>query len=128
MPTAVVLSGDNVFLLPDAEVVVDVERFERGVAGETAIELYRGDLLPDDLYEGWAEAERERLRMRYLGLLRSTGRWADLAAAEPLDEEAHLRLVQQYVDGGDRGQALRHLDTMAQLWQRRARGRPWPGG
>ena len=53
----------------------------------------------------------------YLGLLRATGRWADLLAAEPLDEEAHLRVVHQYVEDGDRGQALRQLDSMAQLWR-----------
>ena len=50
--------------------------------------------------------------MCYLGLLRTTGRWDDLVAADPLDEEAHLRLVQQYVDDGDRGPALRQLDSM----------------
>ena len=83
--TAVVLSGDAVALLPDERVVVDVELFDEASA-ERAIELYAGDLLPDDLYEPWAEAERERLRTRYLGLLRATGRWADLLAAEPLDE------------------------------------------
>ena len=55
--------------------------------------------------------------MRYLELLRSTGRWSDLVAAEPLDEEAHLRLVHQYVEDGDRGRALRQLDTMERLWR-----------
>jgi predicted ATPase/DNA-binding SARP family transcriptional activator len=127
IPTAVVLSGDVVALLPDARVVVDVELFDEvssahlsgrdASAAEKAIELYAGDLLPDDLYEPWAEAERERLRTRYLGLLRATGRWVDLLAAEPLDEEAHLRVVQQYLDEGNRGQALRHLDSMEQLWR-----------
>ena len=125
--TAVVLSGDAVALLPDARVVVDVELFDKAASdygsggdpssAEKAIELYTGDLLPDDLYEPWADGERERLRICYLGLLRSTGRWADLLAAEPLDEEAHLRVVHQYVEDGNRGQALRHLDSMAQLWR-----------
>jgi predicted ATPase/DNA-binding SARP family transcriptional activator len=119
--SAVVLAGDVVTLLPDAEVVVDVERFDR-LAGDPssvaeAIELYRGDLLPEDLYEPWAEAERERLRVAYLDLLRSAGRWAELVAAEPLDEEAHLRLVQQHVESGNRTQALRGLDAMAHLWR-----------
>jgi predicted ATPase/DNA-binding SARP family transcriptional activator len=127
IPTAVVLSGDAVALLPDERVVVDVEVFDEAAsaqlpggdasAAEKAIELYAGDLLPEDLYEPWAGAERERLRTRYLGLLRATGRWADLLTAEPLDEEAHLRVVHQYVEDGNRGQALRHLDSMAQLWR-----------
>ncbi|CUR60493.1 hypothetical protein NOCA1210132 [metagenome] len=121
VPSAVVLAGDVVTLLPDADVVVDVERFDR-VSGdpasvEEAIELYRGDLLPEDLYEPWADAERERLRVSYLDLLRSAGRWAELVAAEPLDEEAHLRLVQQHVESGNRSQALRRLEAMARLWR-----------
>ncbi|WP_426241634.1 ATP-binding protein [Nocardioides sp. LHG3406-4] len=121
--SAVVLSGDAVTLLPEAQVVIDAELFDRAAAAvdpsaaAPAIELYTGDLLPDDLYEPWADAERQRLRMRYLGLLRATGRWSDLLAAEPLDEEAHLCVVRQYVADGDRGQALRHLDSMAQLWR-----------
>jgi len=121
VPSAVVLAGDVVSLLPDAEVVVDVELFDR-VSGDPssvaeAIDLYRGDLLPEDLYEPWADAERERLRVSYLDLLRSAGRWAELVAAEPLDEEAHLRLVQQHLESGNRNGALRQLDAMARLWR-----------
>ena len=131
VPSAVVLAGDVVALLPDADVVVDVERFDR-VSGdpssvEEAIDLYRGDLLPEDLYEPWADAERERLRVSYLELLRSAGRWAELVAAEPLDEEAHLRLVQQHVEAGDRRQALRQLDAMARLWREELGVEPGPG-
>ena len=43
--------------------------------------LYAGDLLPDDLYEPWAEAERERLRTSHLQLLRAARRWTELLAA-----------------------------------------------
>lgn len=117
VPTAVVLAGDAVTLLPDAQVVVDVERFDTAASPEDAISLYRGDLLPDDLYEEWADAERARLRVRYLDLLRETGRWAELVAAEPLDEEAHLRVIEGYVEAGDRSPALRHLDAFEQLWR-----------
>lgn len=124
--SAVVLAGDAVSLLPDAEVVVDAELFDSAVSPESAISLYRGDLLPDDVYEEWADAERQRLRVRYLGLLRSAGRWAELLAAEPLDEEAHLRVVQQYVEDGDRSQALRHLEAMAKLWRDELGTEPGP--
>ncbi len=130
VPSAVVLAGDVVTLLPGAEVVVDVERFDRLAADPSAVEeaigLYRGDLLPEDLYEPWAEAERERLRVAYLDLLRSAGRWAELVAAEPLDEEAHLRLVQQHVESGNRGDALRRLDAMARLWHEELGLEPGP--
>jgi len=130
VPSAVVLAGDVVSLLPDVEVAVDVERFDRAAGdpmsvGE-AIDLYRGDLLPEDLYEPWADAERERLRVSYLELLRSAGRWADLVAAEPLDEEAHLRLVQQHVEGGSRSQALRQLEAMARTWRDELGAEPGP--
>jgi len=130
IPSAVVLAGDVVALLPDADVVVDVEQFDRASedpsAVQEAIDLYRGDLLPEDLYEPWADAERERLRVSYLELLRSAGRWADLVAAEPLDEEAHLRLVQQHVESGSRSQALRQLDAMARLWRDELGTEPGP--
>ena len=130
VPSAVVLAGDVVSLLPDAEVAVDVERFDRAAGDPSsvgeAIDLYRGDLLPEDLYEPWADAERERLRVSYLELLRSAGRWADLVAAEPLDEEAHLRLVQQHVEGGSRSQALRQLEAMARTWRDELGAEPGP--
>ena len=130
VPSAVVLAGDVVSLLPDVEVAVDVERFDRAAGDPSsvgeAIDLYRGDLLPEDLYEPWADAERERLRVSYLELLRSAGRWADLVAAEPLDEEAHLRLVQQHVEGGSRSQALRQLEAMARTWRDELGAEPGP--
>ena len=34
-----------------------------------ATELYRGDLLPEDPFEDWAEGPREAFRERHLGLL-----------------------------------------------------------
>ncbi|MHB8947049.1 MAG: AfsR/SARP family transcriptional regulator, partial [Bacillota bacterium] len=36
---------------------------------EEAVALYRGDLLPEDLYEDWTAAERERLQLLYLEAL-----------------------------------------------------------
>ena len=38
-------------------------------AYRTALELYRGELLPEDRFEDWAEGPREVLRERHLGLL-----------------------------------------------------------
>jgi predicted ATPase/DNA-binding SARP family transcriptional activator len=119
---AVVLSGEAVSLFPDARVSVDVEDFDAAAAAAVstedpaataaALDRYPGDLLPDDLYEPWTEQDRERLRLRRLELLRLAGRWDALVAADPLDEEAHLRLVQQHVRRGDRRAALRQLDQL----------------
>ena len=68
-----------------------------GAAGPAAeaVELYRGELLPDDVYEPWTE---ERARpppaRRTCEMLHLLGRWDTIVAADPLDEVAHLQLVQ----------------------------------
>lgn len=126
-PGGVVLSGDSVSLLPDAHIVVDADRFDAATDGyqssgdltaaRAALEVYAGDLLPEDAYEPWTAEARHRLHARYVELLRATGRWTELVAAEPLDEEAHLRLVHVHLHDGDRAGALRQLDAMDRLWQ-----------
>src|SRR5947209_12531410 len=67
---AVVLRGGVVELAPAAEVMTDVERFERG--DESA---YGGELLPDERYEQWTLGPRARLRERRLAAIRSKGPW-----------------------------------------------------
>src|SRR5919199_3716293 len=71
-----VLSGELLELCPDVTLWVDVEAFERAVeaarrarepaAYRAALDLYAGDLLPEDRYEEGAEARREELRRLYL--------------------------------------------------------------
>lgn len=78
----VVRSGDTLSIAP--EVLVDVTEFTRGVRavlenaidGRQAIDQarqalarYRGDLLPDSIYEPWTTEARERLRRQRLTLL-----------------------------------------------------------
>ncbi|NYJ08388.1 NB-ARC domain-containing protein [Petropleomorpha daqingensis] len=109
----VVLADDAVSLLPAADVRLDVTDFEQAAEPDAALDSYAGDLLPDDVYERWTEEHRDRLRLRRLALLRQTGRWATLVAADPLDEEAHLRLVREHVDAGRRAAALRQLQALA---------------
>jgi DNA-binding SARP family transcriptional activator len=53
-------------------------------AARAALARYRGDLLPSDPYESWAELPRQRLRNQALGLLDLCADWA--ARAEDLDE------------------------------------------
>jgi DNA-binding SARP family transcriptional activator len=55
---------ERIALCPDVELWVDVETFE-----EAAIELYVGDVLPEDRYEEWAEGRRGELVRTYLTLL-----------------------------------------------------------
>ena len=120
--TAIVLRNETVALLPAAEVVVDVDVFER-VAEEAlangtpnvaaaAVARYGGTLLPEDLYETWAENRREHLRLRYRELLRLAGRWEDLLVEDPADEDAHVALMTQHVEAGDHRAALRQFDRM----------------
>jgi DNA-binding SARP family transcriptional activator len=50
-----------------------------------AMDLYKGDYLPDALYEDWASAERERLLTLYLS---SASRLAELLLERHKDQEA----------------------------------------
>lgn len=113
---------------------VDVEDFEvaadaalaepepgRRALLERAIGLWSGDPLPEDRYEPWTMAWRERLIDRYLEVLmaRCEAAHADgdhpaaVAAAseavriDPLNERAHRELIAAYARGGRRGHALR---------------------
>jgi DNA-binding SARP family transcriptional activator/lipopolysaccharide biosynthesis regulator YciM len=117
---------------------VDVEAFEaRAQAALTtadpahytaALDLYTGDLLPDDLYADWAIPRREALRQTYLMLLRQSGElylarreyesaiavWSHLLAAEPSDEAAHSALMRTYALNSQRHQALRQYHLCKQ--------------
>ena len=121
-PGTIVLGGDVVQLFPDIDVSVDAIEFEQAAAEaiadadtERAAEvarLYRGDLLPDDIYEDWAAAPRERLRQLYVGVLTLLERWQDVVTVDPGDERAHLELMRQFVAAGDRYSALRQYDRL----------------
>jgi DNA-binding SARP family transcriptional activator len=101
---AVVLRSGLVELAPAAEVITDVERFERG--DDSA---YGGELLPDEPYEQWTLGPRARLLERRLGLMRSEGRWDEVLREDPADEEAHRALVRRHMASGDRPAAARQL-------------------
>jgi predicted ATPase/DNA-binding SARP family transcriptional activator len=121
----VVLAGESVTLLPHAEVSVDVDRFQveaaealrTGTAGaaEEALATYRGELLPDDLFEPWTEEARESLRLRHVELLRCAGRWSELVALDPVDEEAQLQVMRDHVRHGRRRAALRQFDRLERV-------------
>jgi DNA-binding SARP family transcriptional activator/tetratricopeptide (TPR) repeat protein len=114
---ALVLRSGRVFLLPAREVECDAERFERAAdealasgdpaAARTASHLYGGDLLPGARYEPWTEAPRQRLRDKYLRLLRQAKDFERLVQEEPSDEAAHLALMHAELAAGRRSAALR---------------------
>ncbi len=88
---------------------------------EEAVALYRGDYLPDALYEAWAAAERERLAVMFLGAADRLaehyldgGRFAPaieiahrILAADNCWERAYRHLMIAYHHLGDRGQVAR---------------------
>ncbi|WP_448811870.1 alpha/beta fold hydrolase [Agromyces bauzanensis] len=126
-PDAIVLEGDTVALFPHAELTVDALAFEeaaRRVASvrhpamaEAAIEAalagYAGDLLPFDLYEDWTSAQRQRLRLLHRDLLLRAGRFEQLVAIDPTDEDAHVAIMRARLEAGDRSGALRQYDLLA---------------
>jgi predicted ATPase/DNA-binding SARP family transcriptional activator/DNA-binding CsgD family transcriptional regulator len=71
--------GESLVLCPEGDLWVDVDAFEQAAATarganepttyRAALDLYEGDLLPEDRYEEWTEGRREELRQLYLGLL-----------------------------------------------------------
>jgi len=98
VPDAVAVRNEAVALFPAAELTVDVTAFETAAEAarrtgslesyRTAIALYRGELLPDDLNEPWSEEPRLRLQGRFEVLVReadegSTRPEPPLAAVAP---------------------------------------------
>src|SRR5437660_10525753 len=109
---------DSVWLEPDG-LWVDVDAFQAAIAtgdATSALGLFRGDLLPDDRFELWAEERRELIRMQLLRLAlglaaeleqgEALGRasWVleRLVELDPLSEEAHLRLARVQAKTGHR--------------------------
>jgi len=90
--------GEQLLMCPEGALWVDVDAFEEAAdtarrskdpaAFRVAIELYSGELLPEDRYEEWAENRRQELRRTFLlllvelaGLYEERGTDEDLALA-----------------------------------------------
>jgi DNA-binding SARP family transcriptional activator len=109
--------GESLALYPNGGLWVDVKAFEetarearraRNIAAyQAALDLYAGDLLPDDRYEDWTEARRQELRGSYSTLLFEMAALHEARGAhspaiealrkvvsrEPTHEEAHVGLM-----------------------------------
>jgi DNA-binding SARP family transcriptional activator len=130
------LRDDVVLLSEGAMPWLDTEAFEAAcwLARQTrdprdyraAAELYRGDLLPEDRFEEWAEGPREALRERHLSLLVEyaevlTGRgehtqvvdiMGAITTADPFHEGAHRTLMAALAASGRRYEALAAFDRL----------------
>ncbi len=120
--SAVLLRNDMVALLPGGEITVDVDEFRararQAVDGGTpeaaqhALAAYDGPLLPEDVYEPWAEEARESLRSVRVDLLRRAECWDDVLEEDPTDEAAHLALIRGHLESGDVRSALRQFERL----------------
>jgi DNA-binding SARP family transcriptional activator len=130
------MRDEQLFLAIDTATWIDVEAFEAQAAiamrsrqvGDLAasLDLYGGELLPEDRYEDWTTGRRERLRESYLEIL------IELAAVhereqhypaaidllrrailiEPSREAGHVALMRIYWNLGQRQLALRHYGEL----------------
>jgi ATP/maltotriose-dependent transcriptional regulator MalT/DNA-binding SARP family transcriptional activator len=89
-------------------------------AGRSALERYRGELLPDDRHEAWGAAARERLAAWHLEVLDLLASEAESSSevdeavrllqrgidAEPYDEQRYLHLARLLASQGRAGSAL----------------------
>lgn len=128
-PASITLAGEVVSLFPRAEVEVDAERFDRLARAaidstadpssiDAALACYGGPLLPLDLYEEWAFHLRQRLELRYCELLRLAGRFDELLAADPTDEQAHVGIMRNHLRRGDRAAVLRQFEVLVAVLDR----------
>jgi DNA-binding SARP family transcriptional activator len=130
------LRDEQLALCPEGPLWVDVEAFEEAAATarhvldpaayRAAIDLYAGELFPQDRYEAWAEARRAELRMTYLsllvelaGLYEQRGQLGEaiealgrVVAQEPAHEEAHVGLMRLYALWGRRREALGQYERL----------------
>ena len=147
-PSYLPLRAELLELCPNSVLWVDVEAFEEAAAMarrshepgayRAAVELYAGDLLPDDRYEEWAEERREALRFLYLSVLVEMARLheergdvgaaikalQEVAATEPTHEGAQASLMRLYVLSGQRYQALRQYKWLVQTLGRELDAEP----
>jgi predicted ATPase/DNA-binding SARP family transcriptional activator/DNA-binding CsgD family transcriptional regulator len=123
-------------LFPGGSLWVDLEVFEETAltarrsgdpaAYRAAIDLYAGDLLPEDRYEEWTEGRRENLRQLYLALLiELAGLYEErdeyeaaievlrnATATEPTLEEAHAALMRLHALSGRPERALAQYERL----------------
>ena len=146
----VLTRGQQIVLSAPGKLYIDVEEFERqaddaiksndAAACETAIGLYRGDLLNEDPYEDWAAMRREQSRELYHRLLinlsqiyeaqgdhhQSIEPLRKLIAADTANEEAHRDLMRLYALTGNRHQALRQYQQCVESLRRELDAQPEP--
>ena len=145
---ALALEGGQLCL--GEEVWVDAEQFEAAAAQasasqdptryQVALDLYAGQLLPEDLYEEWTLTRRESLRLLQLNLLLALARLREahqeypfgiaalgqVLAVDRANEEAHTLLMRLYALSGQRQLALRQFQLLQDALQSELAVSPGP--
>jgi predicted ATPase/DNA-binding SARP family transcriptional activator/DNA-binding CsgD family transcriptional regulator len=143
--------AESLVLCPGGGLWVDVDAFEAAAATarrakdpaayRAAIELYSGELLPEDRYEEWAERRRHELRRTFISLLiELAGLYEERRAEEelepaveslhtalgeePTNEEAHVGLMRVYALSGRQGEALRQYVRLSEVLSNGLSGEP----
>lgn len=146
----ILTTGQQITLRAPGELCIDLEEFERQAAFalksgdpadfETAIGLYRGDLLNEDLYEDWTSVRREQVRELYRLLLirlskiyESQGDYQQgierlriVTARDPADEAAQRDLIRLYALSGNRYQARRQFQECVEALRKQLDAEPEP--
>jgi predicted ATPase/DNA-binding SARP family transcriptional activator/DNA-binding CsgD family transcriptional regulator len=142
------LRDEQLILCPDSPLWVDVEAFEQAASAarhamepqafRAAIDLYSGELLPQDRYETWAEERRAQLRGLYISLLLEvSGIYEDrkeyeeaiealgrVLAEDTMYEEAHVGLMRVYAVLGRRREALGQYERLRDALHRELGSEP----
>ena len=97
--------GPSLALQPSSDLWIDADAFEDGLASarsaadaipllEYAVALYRGDFLPDDLFEEWSADRRDVLRRQWLQAKLELAHLYDLRG-DPTAAAPHLHHILQ---------------------------------
>ena len=136
--------GNQVGLQLPEDFYLDVALFETAVSSSQenlaeAVTIYRGDLL-EDIYDDWVTPERERLARLYReALLRlidqkeAAGHFAEAITyaeryqmAEPLLENAYVRLMRLHYAAGDRGRVQQQYQQLTAVLRDELGAEPLP--
>ncbi|MBL8208624.1 MAG: tetratricopeptide repeat protein [Blastocatellia bacterium] len=146
----IVTHDQQVMLRAPGGLWIDVEEFEQRAATalkskavadyETALDLYVGELLPEDRYDDWAAARRERLSRLATRLLSESAhlyeaagqlqpsieRFQQLVTLNPSNEAAHRRLMRLYALSGSRHEALAQFQQCQNALRKEIDAEPEP--
>jgi predicted ATPase/DNA-binding SARP family transcriptional activator/DNA-binding CsgD family transcriptional regulator len=139
---------ETLALCPEGGLWVDVDAFEGAAATarrakepatyRAALDLYEGDLLPEDRYEQWTEGKRDELRQLYLTLLVELAGLHEerdelglaievlrkATAKESVFEEAHVSLMRLHALSGRPERAFAQYERLRDILTRGLGTRP----